>query len=123
MDADSEEAKQARSMLLESQLQQQIELELKHGANQSELEKEAQEDRERTFTNLERQTLHQLEQAMKRHETDFQQSLAAKQSKMSVEETDQLIAAHQKETEALKESHEQEREQQKKVQCIIIVIM
>lgn len=56
-----------------------------------------------------------MQQAIKKKELEFQKELAERQNHMSVDESDKLIAAHQKEMQALKENLEAEQQQQKKV--------
>ena len=56
-----------------------------------------------------------MQLAIKKKEMEFQKQLAEKQSHMSVDDSDKLIAAHQKEMQALKENLEAEQQQQKKV--------
>lgn len=115
VDTNSEVAQQARKDLLDSQLQEQAKVNLKHTNEKAQLDQEAEEEKQRTFLSLEEQSLQQIQQAIKKKELEFQKELAERQSHMSVDESDKLIAAHQKEMQALKENLEAEQQQQKKV--------
>ena len=115
VDTNSEVAQQARKDLLDSQLQEQAKVNLKHGKEKAQLDQEAEEEKQHTFSSLEEQSLQQMQQAIKKKEFEFQKELAERQNHMSVDESDKLIAAHQKEMQALKENLEAEQQQQKQV--------
>ena len=115
VDTDSEVAQHARKELFDSQLQEQARVNLKHSKEKAQLDQEAEEEKKSTFLSLEEQSLQQMQMAIKKKEMEFQKELAEKQSLMSVNDSDKLIAAHQKEMQALKENLEAEQQQQKKV--------
>ncbi len=93
----------------------QVELDMKHRKEHAELQRESEDEKQRVVKSLEEQNRHQMQEKIKRQEMKFQQQLAQRQSKLSVAETDQLIAAHREEIAALQQSMEAEKEQQKKV--------
>ena len=115
VDTNSEAAQQERKDLHDSQLQEQVKVNLKHNKEKALLDQEAEEEKQRTFLSLEEQSLQQIQQAIKKREMEFQKELAEKQSHISVDESDKLIAAHQKEMQALKENLEAEKQKQKQV--------
>lgn len=115
VETDSEDARKEREILLDSQLHQQVKVNLKHNQEKALLDQEAEEEKQLTFSNLEEQSVQQLQHAIKKKELEFQRELAEKQSSVSVSESDKLIEAHQKEMEALKEHLEAEKLQQKQV--------
>ncbi len=101
--------------MLDSQLQEQARVNLKHYKEKTRLDQEAEEEKKSTFLSLEEQSLQQMQLAIKKNDLEFQKELAEKQSHISVDESDKLIAAHQKEMQALKENLEAEQQQQKQV--------
>lgn len=115
VDSSSEDSQQARKDLLDSQLQEQAKVNLKHSKEKAQLDQEAEEEKHHTLLSLEEQSLQQMQQAIRKKEMEFQKELAEKQGHMSVNESDKLIAAHQKEMQALKENLEAEQQQQKRV--------
>ena len=115
IDVNSEAAQQERKDLLDSQLQQLVKVNLKHCQEKSLLDQEAKQEKHCTFLSLEEQSLQQMQQALRRKELEFQKEFAQKQGFISVEESDKLIEAHQKEIHALKEHLEAEKQQQKQV--------
>ena len=118
VDTHSEVAQQARKDLLDSQFKEQVKVNLKHSKEKALLDQEAEEEKQCTFLSLEEQSLQQMQQAFKKKQLEFQKELAEKQSHMSVDESDKLIAAHQMEVQALKENLEAEQQQQKQVTLI-----
>ena len=118
VDTHSEVAQQARKDLLDLQLKEQVKVNLKHSKEKALLDQEAEEEKQHTFLSLEEQSLQQMQQAIKKKQLEFQKELAEKQSHMSVDESDKLIAAHQTEVQALKENLEAEQQQQKQVTLI-----
>ena len=101
--------------MLDSQLQEQVKINLKHQQEKALLHQEAEEEKQSTFSRLEEQSLQQMQQAIRKKELEFQKELAEKQSRISVQESDKLIEAHQREMEALKEHLETENRHQKQV--------
>ena len=115
VDTNSKVAQQERKDLLDHQLQEQVKVNLKHSKEKSQLDQEAEEEKQRTFLSLEEQSLQQIQQAIRKKEMEFRKELAEKQSHISVDESDKLIEAHQKEMQALKENLDAEKQQQKQV--------
>lgn len=119
VDTDSDVVQQARKDLFDSQVQDQAKIHLRHTKEKAQIDQEAEEEKQRTFLTLEEQSVQQMMQAIKKKELEFQKELAERQNHISVDESDKLIAAHQKEMQVLKENLKVEKQQQKQVLIIL----
>ncbi len=77
------------------------------------LEQEAEKEQANTLSQHSSETAQLIENSLRKKETEFQDQLANQQ--LSLDESNQLIADHQREMEALRESMRAEEIQQKKV--------
>ena len=111
----SEDAKHVKKELLDSQARKQADLDIKHNKELLSLEQEADEEKHNALSDLDTRTHQQMQQAVQHKENEFQAAMEEKQTSMSSKEADQLIKNHQRDMEALRESIEIEKEQQRQV--------